>query len=162
AAWKEAPVTLSLRAAIEVLGGRLSAAESLFDRAVKLDPSNYSYRLNLLKIRLQSQDNVEADAARLELEELTNDSIANREAMRALLQDARTHGQLDRALSIAQQLVSIPNPPLSDRLLLLEELRVSRKDQFPADLAELQQTIQSSGDSGLIFQLMSWQNSHGL
>jgi tetratricopeptide (TPR) repeat protein len=162
ATWEEAPVTLSLRATIEVLGGRLSTAESLFDRAAKLDPSNYSYRLNLLKIRLQSKDNAKADAARLELERLTNDSIANREVLRALLQNARAHGQFDHALSIAQRLVSMPNPPLSDRLLLLEELRVSRKDQFSVDLAELQETIQASGDSGLIFQLMSWQNSHGL
>jgi Tfp pilus assembly protein PilF len=162
ATWKEAPVTLSLRATIEVLGGRLSAAESLFERAAKLDPSNYSYRLNLLKIRLQSQNNVEADATRQELEQLTNDSMASREALRALLQDARRRGQLDHALGIAQRLASMPNPPLSDRLLLLEELGVSRKDQFAADLAELQQTIQSSADAGLIFQLMSWQNSHGL
>jgi hypothetical protein len=56
----------------------------------------------------------------------------------------------------------MPNAPLSDRLLLLEELRVSRKDQFAADLSELRQTAQSSEDAGLIFQLMSWQNSHGL
>jgi tetratricopeptide repeat protein len=162
AGWNEAPVTLSLRATIEVLGGRLSAAESLFDRAAKLDPSNYSYRLNLLKIRLQSQHNAKAEAARQELEQLTNDPIVGREAMRALLQDARSHGQLDHALDIAQQLASKADAPLSDRLLRLEELRVSRKNQFPVERAELQRTIQSSGDSGLIFQLMSWQNSHGL
>jgi tetratricopeptide (TPR) repeat protein len=159
---KEAPVTLSLRATIEVLARRFSAAESLFDRAATLDPSNISYRLNLLKVRLQSRDSVKADAARQELEQLTKDSAANREALRALQQDARAHGQSDRALSIAQQLISIPNAPLSDRLLLLEELRVSRTERFPVELAELQETIQSSGDSGLIFQLMSWQNSHGL
>src|SRR6202011_2668513 len=96
------------------------------------------------------------------LEQLMNDPAANREALRALHQDARAHGQSDRALSIAQQLISIPNAPLSDRLLLLEELRVSRTERFPVELAELQETIQSSGDSGSIFQLMSWQNSHGL
>jgi Flp pilus assembly protein TadD len=161
AASKETPSVLSLRATIEVLGGRLNTAESLFDRAATLDASNFSYRLNLIKIRLQALDPVKADAARQELEQLTGDSAANREAMRALLQDARARGQSDRALQIAQQLASMPEAPLSDRQLLLEEFRVSRKDQFPGKLAELQQTIQSSGDVGLIFQLMSWQNSHG-
>jgi tetratricopeptide (TPR) repeat protein len=162
AGWRDAPVALSLQATIEVLSRRFHTAESLFERAARVDPSNLSYRLNLLKIRLQSQDTVKSDGARQELEQLTKDSTANREPLRALLQDARAHSQSDLALSIGQQLVSMPNAPLSDRLLLLEELRVSRKDQFPPELAELQQAIQSSGDAGLIFQLMSWQNSHGL
>jgi Flp pilus assembly protein TadD len=159
---KEAPVPLALRGTVEVVGGRLSAAESLFDRAAKLDPSNLSYRLNLLKIQLQFRDNAKSDAARSDLEQLAKESATKVEALRALQQDARSHGQLDRALSIAEQLVSIPNAPLSDRLLLLEELRVSEKKRFPAELLELEQTIQSLGDAGLIFQLMSWQNSHGL
>jgi Flp pilus assembly protein TadD len=159
---KEAPVPLALRGTIEVVGGRLRAAESLFDRAAKLDPSNPSYRLNLLKIQLQSRDIAKADAARSDLEQLAKESATKVEALRALQQDARAHGQLDRALSIAEQLVSIPNAPLSDRLLLLEELRVTEKKRFPAELLELEQTIQSLGDAGLIFQLMSWQNSRGL
>jgi tetratricopeptide (TPR) repeat protein len=159
---KETAIALSLQGTIDVLGGRLSKAENLFERAAELEPSNLSLRLNLLKIRLQFRDSSKADPAREELERLAKDSSTKADALRALLQDARTHGQSERALSIARQLVSAPDAPLSDQLLLLPELTVSSKSEFSATLVDLRQKIQSSGNSGLIFQLMSWQDAHGL
>jgi tetratricopeptide (TPR) repeat protein len=159
---KATAIALSLQGTIDVLGGRLSKAENLFERAAELEPSNLSLRLNLLKIRLQFRDSSKADPAREELERLAKDSSTKADALRALLQDARTHGQSERALSIARQLVSAPDAPLSDQLLLLPELTVSSKSEFSATLVDLRQKIQSSGNSGLIFQLMSWQDAHGL
>jgi predicted Zn-dependent protease len=162
AAAKDTAIALSLQATIDVLGGRLSRAENLFERAAELEPSSLSHRLNLLKIRLQFRDSAKADPAREELERLAKDSSTRADALRALLQDARAHGQSEQALSIARQLASAPDAPLSDQLLLLQQLSVSAKSEFSAAFAGLRQKIQSSGNSGLIFQLMSWQNAHGL
>jgi Flp pilus assembly protein TadD len=162
AASKETADTLSLQAAINVVNGRLSDAESLFDRAAKLEPSNLSHRLNLLKIRMQLRDEVKSVVAREELEELVRDQLARNEALRALLQDARAHGNPQRALGLARQLASPADSSLPDRLPLLEELRVSAPDQFATALADLRQTIQSTGNAGLTFELMSWLNRHGL
>jgi tetratricopeptide (TPR) repeat protein len=152
----------SLKAAIDVLAGRLADAESRFDRAAKLEPFNLSHRLNLLKVRMQLGDPVKAASARRELEDLTRNRSARMEALRALLQDARAQADPQRALDLARQLAEAPDSPVSDRLLLLEELQISVPDQFANAVANLQQTIQSTGKLGLIFQLMSWMNRHDL
>jgi Flp pilus assembly protein TadD len=157
---KETATVLSLQAAINLSKGRLSIAESLFHRASQLEPSNFSHRLNLLKVRLQFQD--KAETARQELEQLANDSTTRADALRAQLQDARAHGAEQRALAIARQLASVSDAQLSDKLLLLDELRLSAKQEFPFTLSELRQTIQNSENPGRIYQVMTWQNGHGL
>jgi Flp pilus assembly protein TadD len=162
AAVKETATVLSLQAAIDLGNGQLSVAESLFHRATQLEPSNFSHRLNLLKVRLQFRDSKKAETARQELEQLANDSSTRAEALRAQLQDARAHGVEQRALAIARQLASAPDAQLSDKLLLFEELRLSAKQEFPFALSELRQTIQSSENPGQIYQMMAWQNSHSL
>jgi predicted Zn-dependent protease len=159
---KERADILALQAAIDVTAGRLGDAESLFDRAAKLEPSNLSHRLNSLKIRMQLRDEVKSGLARHELEELSLDQATRSEALRALLLDARAHGNPQRALGLARQLCAPSDSSLPDKLLLLEELRAGTPDQFPTALADLRQTIQSTGNAGLIFQLMSWLNRHGL
>ena len=137
-------------------------AQALFDRADRLEPSNVSNRLNSLKIQMQLGDPVKTEAARHELAELAENPYARSEALRALLQDARAHSRSERALSIAEQLASIPDASISDKLLLLDELRVSAPDRFPAALANLRQKVQSSGNRGSIFQVLSWQNRYGM
>jgi predicted Zn-dependent protease len=159
---KETADVLALQAAIDVVVGRLDDAESLFDRSAKLEPSNLSHRLNALKIRMQLRDEARSGLARHELEELSQDQSTSGEALRALLQDARAHDDRQRALGLARQLAASSEASLPDKLLLLEDLRASDPDQFPTALAELRQTIQSTGNSGLIFQLMSWLNRNGL
>jgi tetratricopeptide (TPR) repeat protein len=159
---KESAQILALQAAIDVMAGNLGDAESLFDRAAKLEPSNHSHRLNLLKIRMQLGDAAKAELARHELEDLSHDQLARSEALRALLEDARVSGKPQRALDLARQLTATPDAPLPDKLLLLEELRASAPDQFPNALADLQQTIESGENSGLIFQIMCWLNRQGL
>jgi Flp pilus assembly protein TadD len=162
AASKETASALSLQGTLDVLGHRLSAAETLFARAAQLEPSNLSHHLNLLKIRLQFHDPAKVDRARDELVELTRNPETKSEALRALLQDARTNAHPERALSCAQELAAAPDAPLSDKLLLLEELRASAIDRFPTGLANLERVIQSTANSGLVFQLMSWLNRHAL
>jgi tetratricopeptide (TPR) repeat protein len=160
AAAREAATVLSLQAAIDLGNGRLSVAESLFHRASQLEPSNFSHRLNLLKVQLQIRD--KAETARQELEQLANDSTTRADALRAQLQDARVHGAEERALAIARQLASVPDAQLSDKLLLLDELRLSAKQEFSFTLSGLRQTTQNSENPGQIYQVMAWQNGHGL
>jgi Flp pilus assembly protein TadD len=154
--------TISIRAALAITAGQFEKAGSLFERATRLEPSNLNWRLDLLKFRLQFRDPAHADSARQELEVLSKNPNTKADALRALLQDARSQSKSQRALAIAKELASIPGAPLTDKLALLEELRTNSVEHFPAELAGLQKAIESSGNPDLIYQLTSWQNSQGL
>lgn len=159
---KKSASTLSIQAIIAITAGQLEKAESLFERAARLEPSNLKWRLDLLKLRLQFRDPAHVDSARKELEMLSKDPGVKSDALRALLEDARSQSKPLRALLLAEELASVPNAPLSDKLAFLEELQEASIEQFSVKLAELQRTIGSSGNPELISQAMSWQNSRGL
>src|SRR6516164_8824810 len=101
---KGTPAALSVQAILAITAGQFAEAESLFERATKLEPSNLNWRLDLLKCQLQFHDLAHADSARQELEALSKNSTVKADALRALLQDARTQSNLQRALAIAKEL----------------------------------------------------------
>src|SRR6516164_10139635 len=81
---------ISIQAALAITAGQSEKAESLFERAMRLEPSNLNWRLDLLKCQLQFPDLGHADSARRELEALSKNPIVKADALRALLEDART------------------------------------------------------------------------
>jgi Flp pilus assembly protein TadD len=155
---------LSIQAILAVTAGEFERAESLFERARRLEPSNLNWRLDLLKLQVQFRDPAHIDSARQELEQLAGNvnPAIKRDALRALLEDARGRSEPHRALAFAEKLASVPGAPLPDKLTLLKELRATSDKRFSVELAGLQRTIESSGNPGLIYQLMSWQNGQGL
>jgi Flp pilus assembly protein TadD len=159
---KGTAATLSIQAVLAITAGQFEKAESLFERATKLEPLNLNWRLDLLKFQLQFHDFAHADSARQELEALSKNPGVKADALRALLQDARSQSKSQRALAIAEELASVPDAPLPDKLAFIEELQATSDDRFPVELVKLRQTIGSSGKPELISQVMSWQSNHGL
>jgi hypothetical protein len=159
---KGTAATISIQAALAITAGQFEKAESQFERATRLEPSNLNWRLDLLKLQLQFRDLAHADSARRELEALSKNPIVKTDALRALLQDARTQSELQRAAAIAEELASLPDAPLPDKLAFREELRVTSGQRFSVEIAKLREAIGSSGNPELISQVMTWQNNHGL
>jgi len=116
----------------------------------------------LLKCQLQFPDLGHADSARRELEALSKNPIVKADALRALLEDARTQSKRQRAAAIAEELASLPDAPLPDKLAFLEELEVTSGQRFSVEIAKLREAIGSSGNPELVSQVMTWQNNHRL
>jgi Flp pilus assembly protein TadD len=154
--------TISIQAILAITAGQFEKAESLFERATRLQPANLNWKLDLLKCRLQFPALAHADSARQELEALSKNPIVKTDALRALLQDARTQSNSQRALAIAKELATVPDALLPDRLAFLEQLQVTSRERLSVELGELRRAIGSSGNSELISQVMTWQNNHGL
>jgi len=100
---KKSASTLSIQAIIAITAGQLEKAESLFERAARLEPSNLKWRLDLLKLRLQFRDPAHVDSARQELEVLSKDPGVKSDALRALLEDTRSQSKPLRALLLAEE-----------------------------------------------------------
>jgi len=153
---------ISIQGGLAIIAGQSEKAESLFERATRLEPSNLNWRLNLLKLHLQFPYLGHADSARRELEALSKNPIIKTDALRALLEDARSHANSQRAAAIAEELASFPNALLPDKLAFLEELQVTSSQRFSIEMAKLREAVGSSGNPELISQVMTWQNNHGL
>ena len=154
--------TISIQAALAITAGQFEKAESLFERATRLQPSNLNWRLDLLKCHLQFPYLGQADSARRELEALSKNPIIKAEALRALLEDARSHSNSQRAAAIAEELASLPDATLPDKLALIEQLQATSSQRFSIEIAKLRGAIGSSGSPELVSQVMTWQNNHGL
>ena len=149
-----------LAAAYAVAAGRLAQAENEFSQAAAIEPKNLSIQLNLASLRLQST-NVEAVAdARSTLEKLRSDPALRAPSLRALLADARRHGDSGNALRIATELATDPGATLEDKLALLEEIKRNGGADFDVQLKGVQAAV--SGNPGLIRMLAHWMNAQGL
>jgi tetratricopeptide (TPR) repeat protein len=155
---------LSIEAVMAIAAREPEKAESLFERAARLEPSNLNWRIDLLKLRLQFPVLAHIGSARQELEQISRngDSIVRSDALHALLGDARTQSMPQRALALARELTSIPGAPVEDELAFIDELQANADRSFWIELRKLEQMTQDSGNPWLIKQVMSWANSRHL
>ena len=91
---KGTAATISIQAILAITAGQFEKAESLFERATRLEPSSLKWRLDLLKFQLQFRDLAHADSARQELEALSKNPAVKTDALRALLQEQVNLGLL--------------------------------------------------------------------
>jgi tetratricopeptide (TPR) repeat protein len=77
---------------------QFAEAESRFDEAVRLQPANPTYQINLYSIRLHSVDRSVAADAKRRLEELAGDQHDGILALEALLRQALDSNDLERAI----------------------------------------------------------------
>jgi predicted Zn-dependent protease len=105
----------------EVALGQAREADVSFNEAVRLEPANLLYQINLSSLRMESADASIAGEARRRLEELAHQGgphgIA---ALRALLRDALDRNELDRAQTHAAEIEKRANASFDDDLLVLE------------------------------------------
>jgi predicted Zn-dependent protease len=125
-ALNSAPVERTGRADWQNLMGRTETAlskfpeaETRFDEAVRLQPANPTYQINLYSIRLQSADRSVAADAQRRLEEVTGDQHDGILALRALLRQALNSDELERAQSYAVRIEARPDADFNDSLLAL-------------------------------------------
>lgn len=135
-------------------------AESHFAEAVKRDPSNARYHLDLANVRLLSPDPKRLGEARKTLVQLLDDPSLRASALRSLLADAVRADDEGKALPLARHLAADPNAQFEDWLLCLDVLRRAKHADFPTGLRQLQgQAVQNPAN---LYQLVSWMNVHGM
>ena len=99
---------------------QLGEAEERFSEAVRLQPANPAYQINLYSIRLQSADRSVAAEAQRWLEKLAGDEHDGILALRALLREALNSSDLERARSYAAKIEGRPDADFNDSLIALE------------------------------------------
>lgn len=131
-------------------------AETSFAEAVRLEPGNEQYQLDLATVRLLAGDT----EARVTLERLEENPTLGRSARRALCQDAIKKGDAPTALQIAWHLQKAPDGPYEDNLLYLSLLRQFHRPEFDDYLLRLQEASQSNPN--YLALLIGWLNRNEL
>ena len=140
--------------------GNVAEQEQQFAIAVQKDPKNDLYKFNLAALQIRSQDSEKSAQARDNLERLTQVPEFHTGALRALLNDAVDHSDLQTADRFAQQLQMSPEVSFGDYLLCLNFYRKLDARKFGALLEKVKPVAaRNSSDLGL---LMDWMNENGL
>jgi predicted Zn-dependent protease len=95
-------------------------AEARFNQAVRLQPANPTYQINLYSIRLQSADRSVAADAQHRLEKLPGNEHDGILALRALLREALNSNDLEHAKSYGVKIEARADADFNDSLLALE------------------------------------------
>jgi len=99
---------------------QFAEAEVRFTEAVRLQPTNPTYQINLYSIRLQSADRSVAADAQRRLEKLVGDHHDGILALQALLRQALNSNDLEHARSYAVKIEARQDAEFNDSLLALE------------------------------------------
>lgn len=131
-----------------------------WQEAVRLEPGNNEYRLQLGIIEIHSAQPERHAAGEALLKELRADPKERAAATRALI----TEGTLRRAyaadlLQLARELQSYPEATIDDRLLFLDFLHQMKVPEFSVYLSTLEkQVAQNAADLASLFSWMSQNN----
>ncbi|NOS71962.1 MAG: hypothetical protein HOP33_18800 [Verrucomicrobia bacterium] len=133
-------------------------AEAHFVEAVRLEPDNTFFQMNVAVIRLNSTNTTIKAGAQASLQRIsanpTNGALRCK-ALRELATDALRHQEIDSALTLCQKLVQDTNSAFSDRLLQLDILQQTRNKQFRPTLAACQK--EAGEDTKKVWELGMWQ-----
>jgi predicted Zn-dependent protease len=110
----------NLMGGTETALSQFAEAEARFNEAVRLQPADPTYQINLYSIRLQSADRSIASDAQRRLEKLAEDEHAGILALRALLREALNSNDVERARSYAVKIEPRADADFNDSLLALE------------------------------------------
>lgn len=147
-------------ASLALSTGHLTDAETHFQAAAALDPTNRLFELNLAVLRLGMTNASKAAAARLLLEQMRTDTNFAPAALRALVADRLAHQDAAAANDYSTQLLACPQATLGDRLQHLRILRQLSDGDFPARLLALQQA--SATNASAAGQVADWMQANGL
>jgi predicted Zn-dependent protease len=119
--------------------GRPAEAELHFSEAVRLEPTNIKWQLNLATVRLHSTNSLDAAEARINLKRIslnTTNAVWHAMAQHALIADAMRMKDLNTALMLSKELVQATNVPFGDRLIRLDVLREAKTPDYAATLTQ--------------------------
>jgi thioredoxin-like negative regulator of GroEL len=149
-----------LTARIALAKRDVADAETHWMEAVKLDPKDEDYRLNLATLQVEKGSSGAREAALEILKELSTKPGKRMASLRALLGDAMKHGEGAKAKKLAETLASDPHAIFADKLTHLATLRTLKDPMGTAYLLELRDGAASK--PGDLSQLLTWMNEHSL
>lgn len=140
--------------------GQLPAAETHFEAAATLNPTNRLFQLNLAVVRLSMTNAAKADLARATMEGLCTDTNFAAAALRALIVDRLAHQAIAAANRYSQQLLAQPEATLSDRLQHLKIIQQLHSDDFASQLQAVQSV--AGTNAAAIAAVAGWMQANEL
>ena len=132
----------------------IALAEAHFTEALRYDPTNRLLQLNQSVLRLQATDPEVVAGAKQKLEELRQDPVYQRDALRHLAMAAIRSKDYSRAVELTRELQATPKASLEDRLLHLGALRDEGGTEFNMYLAGLETSCVTNEFQASV--LISW------
>ena len=137
---------------------RLAEAETHFEIAATLEPTNQIYQLNLAIIRLSARDEAKAATARGVLEQFRKHADLALPALRALVVDRLAHQDAAAAKAYSTELLARPQTTLADHLQHLGILQQLHSLELAAGLAAVQRQTNAAG----VAEVSAWMQANGL
>jgi predicted Zn-dependent protease len=138
---------------------RMAEAETQFEAACQLEPTNRLFQLNLAVIRLGLTNAAAATEARAKLEQFRTDTNLCLPALRSLIADRLMHDDVAGALNFSTQLLANAQAALNDRL---QHLGILKRLQSPALTAQLNALQRDAAtNAAMAAQTASWMEENG-
>ena len=147
-------------ARLALYAGQSEEARSQFSEALKIEPENETYQLELATLDAQANDSSTREPALQSLQRLRAVPAFRLAALRVLVSVYATHGDIAAALPLAKELAMDPAAAVQDKLLYLSVLHGSRNPQFAAYLSSLQESAKDKEFEAAA--LIGWLNAHKL
>jgi predicted Zn-dependent protease len=138
---------------------RMTEAETHFEAACQLVPTNRLFQLNLAVIRLSLTNTTDADDARARLKQFSTDTTLALPALRSLIADRLLQRDASGALVYSTQLLANAQATLNDRLQNLGILKQLQSPALAAQLNALQRD--AATNSVMAAQTASWMAANG-
>lgn len=137
-----------------------AGAETHAVEAVRREPGNDEYRVQLAAVQLTSRIPETRTAALGVLEKMIENPAQHLVALRTLLVDATSHGERSRTRELATTLAADPAANFSDKVARLGILRSTRDPESIPYLEKLEEL--AGTDEEQLYKLMSWMNENDL
>jgi tetratricopeptide (TPR) repeat protein len=135
-----------------------AAAQAQFTEALRLDPDNKIFQLNLAIVQLQSKSADEKAKASQILQRFMEEPKLRKAAARALRDFALQSKDGRTAFEITQKLAGFPEAEFRDRLDYLQMLRQLNHPDFAVHLLNMED--ESSSDPTKIYELLTWMSTN--
>lgn len=139
---------------------RMADAQTHFDAASRLNPTNQIYQLDLATLAVTSTNPATAGAARERLKQFCTDTNFSALALRSLITDRLLHDDFPGAYNFSTQLLAGANSTLNDRLQQLAILQRWQNPELASRLAALQSA--AATNAVMTAQLAAWMQANGL
>src|SRR5213595_3646191 len=140
--------------------GDEAGQERHFAAALAKEPGNETYQYNLAAVRIKSPDPQKNTWARATLEHLVKSAPFRAGSLRALLNDAIQHSNLEAAVRFAQELQLSQQVTLTDDLLCLDFYKKLDKKKLATLLEKVKPLATRQLDD--LGALMAWMNGNGM
>src|SRR6266480_542485 len=152
--------TVVWRAEIARLQGDEAGQERHFAAALEKEPGNETYQYNLAAVRIKSPNPQKNAQARATLEHLVKSAPFRAGSLRALLNDAIRHSNVEAADRFAQELQLSPQVTFSDDLLCLDFYKKLDQKKLTTLLEKVKPLAARQLDD--LAALMAWMNGNGM